>query len=208
MHILTALNLLTKNSVPAQLTNRSRILRSETGPNKTISVLFSPSQYGSRWDNTRSSTSAKIKNGMGCIWKNLVYWPTIDVNSCLIQISLGHIAPEKIFKLSLFMREVPYQITANGDVILDQCINRPLFKKETITTVMQKIIPKWSRIIFILRNDHFGTILLWEDRPFSLLSTSTTTAKYDVRRSELFQETNSIHSCCFTNVLGDICCYE
>jgi membrane-associated phospholipid phosphatase len=73
-----------------------------------------------------------------------------ELLACVLCVGLGHIAPEKIFKLSLFMREVPYQITANGDVILDQYINRPLFKKESITNMMVVVIAMVLPFVIIL----------------------------------------------------------
>ena len=58
---------------------------------------------------------------------------------CTFYVGIGHFAPDKIFQLELHERDIPYQMTANGDIILDQYINRPLTENETI--------PDWLLIV-------------------------------------------------------------
>lgn len=76
------------------------------------------------------------------------YWSdpylVAELVACICFGVLGHFAPDMIFQMSLHEREIPYQITANGDVILDQYINRPLVDHDTI--------PDWLLVVlaFIL----------------------------------------------------------
>jgi|EP00979_Chaetoceros_neogracilis_P000202 membrane-associated phospholipid phosphatase len=56
----------------------------------------------------------------------------VELVVCISIGVLGHFAPDMIFQMGLHERQIPYQETANGDIILDQYINRPLVEKETI----------------------------------------------------------------------------
>jgi len=51
---------------------------------------------------------------------------------CILIGILGEFGPAFIFQISLHERNIPYQMTANGDVILDSSFNQPLVDKETI----------------------------------------------------------------------------
>jgi diacylglycerol diphosphate phosphatase / phosphatidate phosphatase len=56
-----------------------------------------------------------------------------ELVACLVIAALGHIAPEAIFRMSIYQRDIPYVRTQNGDVILDQYINRPKVESETVS---------------------------------------------------------------------------
>lgn len=64
------------------------------------------------------------------------YWTNpffvTELSLCVLFGVLGHFAPSKIFQLQLHVRDIPYQETANQDVIFDQYINRPLVDTETV----------------------------------------------------------------------------
>lgn len=80
-------------------------------------------------------------------WKNPLC--VVELALCVLFGVLGHYAPRKIFRLQLHLRDIPYQLTANQDVILDQYINRPLIEQETI--------PDW---LLLLLSFLFPLILL------------------------------------------------
>jgi len=56
----------------------------------------------------------------------------IELIFCILIAGLGHDAPSIIFGLSLTERPIPYQQTANGDILLDLYINRDYITYETI----------------------------------------------------------------------------
>ncbi len=60
---------------------------------------------------------------------------------CLFYAGIAHFAPNKVFQLPLYERDIPYQVTANGDVILDQYINQPL---------TDETIPDWLLIVLAM----------------------------------------------------------
>jgi membrane-associated phospholipid phosphatase len=90
-----------------------------------------------------STTTSEFKQ----YWRNPFF--VTELFLCILFGVLGHFAPSKIFLLQLHVREIPYQLTANQDLILDQYINRPLVEKETI--------PDW---LLLLLSFVFPLILL------------------------------------------------
>jgi len=94
----------------------------------------------------------------------------IELAVCVLVGALGHFAPGYVFRLPLNERDIPYQITANGDVILDQYINRPLVEKETIPDWLLLVLSFVSPLIIVvvsgamspIRNDlHAATCTLF-----------------------------------------------
>jgi membrane-associated phospholipid phosphatase len=73
---------------------------------------------------------------------------------CTLVAALGHFAPKIIFQVSLYERDVPYQTTEEGDVILDMYINRVFINEETIpdwlVVVLCMIIPFVCVIVYSL----------------------------------------------------------
>lgn len=80
-----------------------------------------------------------------------IYFVT-ELLLCILLAGLGHNAPKLIFQMSLIQREIPYQQTANGDIILDQYINRELTQQETIPdwllVLLCAIIPFFIMLLF------------------------------------------------------------
>ena len=68
-----------------------------------------------------------------------IYFMT-EIVFCILVGVLGHDAPSHIFGMTIYEREIPYQKTANGDVILDSYINRDYVDQETI--------PDWQLIVY------------------------------------------------------------
>lgn len=62
-----------------------------------------------------------------------------ELLACVLFVSLGHFTPSHIFRMTVYERDIPYLQTANGDIILDQYINRPLVDGESI--------PDWLLIV-------------------------------------------------------------
>lgn len=64
---------------------------------------------------------------------------------CTFFLAISFFAPEKLFRLQVYEREIPYQITQNGDFLFDQYINRLFSENETIpdwlVVVMSFILP-------------------------------------------------------------------
>lgn len=63
----------------------------------------------------------------------------VELLACVLLASLAHFIPSRIFRMDVYERDIPYLQTANGDIILDQYINRPLVDGETI--------PDWLLIV-------------------------------------------------------------
>jgi len=87
-----------------------------------------------------SSVSPTLPELMRKYWSDP--YMVAELVSCTVLGVLGHFAPEKIFQMNLHERQIPYQMTENGDVILDQYINRPLVENPTV--------PDWLLVIISL----------------------------------------------------------
>ena len=124
----------------------SRMVSIEDGPNNicvtsntgldaqsrdgSVDLPVGFARNGSETESIIGGPPRSVSGVMRIYWKNPYLVAELVV--CILIGALGHFAPDKIFQLSLHEREIPYQETENGDIILDQYINRPLFDKETI----------------------------------------------------------------------------
>lgn len=63
----------------------------------------------------------------------------IELLVCLIFVATSTFIPSLIFRMNVFERDIPYLSTENGDIILDQTINRPL--------VDSQAVPEWLLIL-------------------------------------------------------------
>mmetsp|Transcript_31431 Transcript_31431/g.36144 ORF Transcript_31431/g.36144 Transcript_31431/m.36144 type:complete len:331 (+) Transcript_31431:114-1106(+) len=72
---------------------------------------------------------------------NVPVHSTIELLFCVLAAGIGHVAPGYIFQLALNERGVPYQETANGDIILDLYLNREY---------MDDTIPDWLLVVLCM----------------------------------------------------------
>jgi len=82
---------------------------------------------------TRESHVQSLKN----YFSN--HYLLIELLACVTFVVTSSIIPSLIFGMNVFEREIPYLQTENGDIILDQSINRPLVDSETV--------PEWLLIL-------------------------------------------------------------
>jgi len=84
-------------------------------------------------------------------FKNYDLYLTIEIVSCLLYF-LSSLVVAHLFQFTPYDREIPYQVTANNDIILDQYINRPLVERESVPdwllAVVCLILPFIIMIIF------------------------------------------------------------
>eukprot|EP00553_Chaetoceros_curvisetus_P002432 CAMPEP_0204616512 /NCGR_PEP_ID=MMETSP0717-20131115/3736_1 /ASSEMBLY_ACC=CAM_ASM_000666 /TAXON_ID=230516 /ORGANISM="Chaetoceros curvisetus" /LENGTH=284 /DNA_ID=CAMNT_0051629769 /DNA_START=82 /DNA_END=936 /DNA_ORIENTATION=+ len=69
---------------------------------------------------------------------------------CFLLAASGHFIPGTIFRISLHERDVPYQLTDNGDVILSSYINNPYVEEETIPDWLLVVLAMLVPLIFVL----------------------------------------------------------
>ncbi len=74
--------------------------------------------------------NSSLLNSMRGYCKNIYLMTEITV--CILFAALSHNAPGLIFGMTVYERDIPYQETANEDVILDSYINREYVDNETV----------------------------------------------------------------------------
>lgn len=70
------------------------------------------------------------------------YLLVIELVACAALGFTGHFLPEYLFRMKVHDREIPYQITGNGDIIYNQYINNAL--------VGQQTIPDWLLVVLTM----------------------------------------------------------
>lgn len=84
------------------------------------------------------------------------YLLVIELVACVALGFTGHFLPEYLFRMKIYNREIPYQITGNGDIIYNQYINNALVGQQTIPdwllVVVTMILPLIIVIIVGLRS--------------------------------------------------------
>lgn len=86
----------------------------------------------------------------------------IELIACIAIAALGHIAPSSIFRISLYEREIPYLISNNGEIIIDQYINRPKVENETVSDVALVAIAILLPSVLTLFIGYFSTYRIYE----------------------------------------------
>lgn len=81
-----------------------------------------------------------------------------ELVACLVIAALGHIAPTHIFRMSIYQRDVPYLMTENGDVILDQYINRPKVESETVSDAVLILVAIVAPIVITLSTGYLSRV--------------------------------------------------
>lgn len=81
-----------------------------------------------------------------------------ELLGCALLAGLGTSAPGIIFRISLYERPIPYQQTANGDIILDSYIDRDFTEQQTVPTwfliVICVVLPYLIILIYSFRFGH------------------------------------------------------
>lgn len=81
-----------------------------------------------------------------------------ELIACLVIAALGHIAPRVIFQMSIYQRDIPYLMTENGDVILDQYINRPKVESETVSDTVLILVSIVAPMVITLLTGYLSTM--------------------------------------------------
>lgn len=82
----------------------------------------------------------------------------VELIFCFLVAAVGHFVPEYILRVSLHERDIPYQVTANGDVILSSYINNPNVDVETVPDWLLVVLAMLLPLIIVLTDGMMSPI--------------------------------------------------